>query len=337
MSKKSNSISRRRFLSAAAATTASIGALGFTSNASASKGEWREHEHSKHKRPKGPVTLYFEFRIAPPENAGLLSDVDEKALELSSTAGFLNIALKQTVGDSTMTKNYPPTYKGVLANSYADAAAAGTLPLFYGLFIRFDSFKALKKSKVDKWFDNTIVPRLFAYKPGVGKTNLAFDFYEGVFQTVTAGNRFGIYDTKQTITEYLMNQQDAPDNDFVTVLNHVSIHDNDVAEFESKVVGLLGVAQNTFQPSDDPAGNGLPGSFDNSNYRRAVTTEIMRNAFPTGDARTYLMQGVFESIFDHENSHLDPRFKQASMPVGVYIIAGPVEPFYKTRKLLNAS
>jgi hypothetical protein len=42
------------------------------------------------------------------------------------------------------------------------------------------------------------------------------------------------------------------------------------------------------------------------------------------------MHGVWESYWDHENSHLDQRFKKAAAPVGSYVVKGPVEPFYKT-------
>ena len=59
----------------------------------------------------------------------------------------------------------------------------------------------------------------------------------------------------------------------------------------------------------------------------------MRNAFPDGSLRAYLMHGVWESVWDHENSHLDRRFKQGSAPVGMGVVVGPVEPFYQTRVL----
>jgi hypothetical protein len=46
------------------------------------------------------------------------------------------------------------------------------------------------------------------------------------------------------------------------------------------------------------------------------------------------MHGVWESVWDHENSHLDIRFMQSSTPVGAYVVAGPVEPFYATERLV---
>ena len=78
-------------------------------------------------------------------------------------------------------------------------------------------------------------------------------------------------------------------------------------------------------------GTGLPGTANNRYYYKAVSTEILRNAFPDGDLRTYLMHGVWESVWDHENSHLDPRFKQTAAPVEAMVVSDPVEPFYETR------
>jgi hypothetical protein len=62
-----------------------------------------------------------------------------------------------------------------------------------------------------------------------------------------------------------------------------------------------------------------------------MSTEILRKATPDGDLRAYIMHGVWESVWDHENSHLDPRFQQAADPVGAMVAIGPVEPFYRTR------
>ena len=50
---------------------------------------------------------------------------------------------------------------------------------------------------------------------------------------------------------------------------------------------------------------------------------------------SYIMHGVWESVADHENSHIDKRFMQAAGPVGAYVIQGPVEPFYVTKMLIN--
>jgi hypothetical protein len=52
-------------------------------------------------------------------------------------------------GDSTMVKNYPEAYKGVLATADADAVAAHSLPYFYSLFVcalfvRFADYASLQ-------------------------------------------------------------------------------------------------------------------------------------------------------------------------------------------------
>ncbi len=48
------------------------------------------------------------------------------------------------------------------------------------------------------------------------------------------------------------------------------------------------------------------------------------------------MHGVWESVWDHENSHLDARMQEAFGPVGAGVEVGPVEPFYLTRLLTEA-
>lgn len=127
----------------------------------------------------------------------------------------------------------------------------------------------------------------------------------------------------------MYNLLDAPELGYTTVANHVMIRDAILEPFEAKTAELLVIAQDTYQPTGD--GMGLPGTADNRYYHKAVSTEILRNAFPDGDLRTYLMHGVWESVWDHENSHLDPRFKQTAAPVGAMVVSGPVEPFYQTR------
>jgi hypothetical protein len=80
----------------------------------------------------------------------------------------------------------------------------------------------------------------------------------------------------------------------------------------------------------------LPGAPDNRYYRKALSTEILRNATPDGGLRAYLMHGVWDSVWDHENSHLDARFNRAAGPVGAGVEIGPLEPFYLTRLLTTA-
>ena len=299
----------------------------------------------------GAITLYHEFRLAGPERANMLAAVDALASELSATTGFLNLTLKNTVGDSTMTKNYPANLKGVLATAYKDGFVAKSMPLFYSLFIRFENHTQLKESGVDTWFEKTIEPMLHAYKVVDGapvKTALTFDYFAGYFKTVAAGDRSAIYKDEAGIKNFLKTQQDMPEKNYISVENHVNIDAANTAEFNSKVINLLGIAQTTFRPAPDdsdynatldPTGIGQSGSvdIDNHYYRKAVTTEILQSLTVAGEARSYLMHGVWESVWDHENSHLDVRFKQASMPVGMYVIAGPVEPFYETHRLINAT
>jgi len=278
-------------------------------------------------RPTGPVTLYYEIRVAGPERKALTALLQEKATGLKAH-GLLRFSMKQTVGDSTMVKNYPESYKGVLASAYKESAEQGTLPFFYALFFRFDSFEAMKRSGLRGWFGQEASKHLHAYKPtptGPVKTPMAMHYYEGVFETVVAGDMRGIYQTDDAIRSFLKQSQEGP----VTVGNHVTIDDANRLPFEEKVSGLLKTAQTTYQPSDREE-NGLPGNRENRHYKRAVTTEILRNAFAAGGERNYIMHGTWESVWDHENSHLDPRFKMAAGPVGSFVIAGPVEPFYET-------
>lgn len=187
------------------------------------------------------------------------------------------------------------------------------------------------------------MPSLFAYHPVNGKTDIALEYYEGVFVTVAAGDRDAIYTTQEEIQNFLQNQADEVGQNLVTVENHVMIKDAHLNEFNEKVKILLTTAQNTFRPiegdtgyldEEDYAINGQPGTLEleNTFYRKAVTTEILQNAFPDGDLRAYLMHGVWESVADHENSHIDVRFQQAAGPVGAYVVVGPVEPFYNTVK-----
>jgi hypothetical protein len=295
----------------------------------------------------GVVTLYYEFRIAGPENTNMLTAIDALTNKLSGQSGFLSLSLKNTVGDSTMVKNYPAALKGTLGSAYTDGFKAGRMPLFYSLFIRFENYAQLKAADVAGWFTVNIAPLLHIYQPGTPpiKTALTFDYYEGYFKTVAAGNRKAIYTSEADIVKFLKTQEDSPDKGYVTVENHVAIHTDKTDEFNEKVKALLKTAQETYRPdindidfsaAIDPELIGQAGTADNTYYRRAVTTEILQNLLEEkSTARSYLMHGVWQSIPDHENSHLDIRFQQSSMPTGTYVIAGPVEPFYETRRLVN--
>ena len=335
-------MNRRDFFGMAGAVTLTglnLASCSGDSNADATINELDAH--------KGPVTVFYEFRIAGPENKNMLSAIDAFSTKLASNSDFLGIALKNVVGDSTMTKNYPDNLKGVLKSAYKDAFAAKKLPLFYSLFIRFRSVDAMKTAKVQDWFKSTIKPMLsvYAVKNGVPvKMPLSLDYYEGLFKTVAAGDRDAIYTTEADILKFQSAQKDNPTENYVTVENHVTIRDEHTDAFNQKVVELLKIAQTTFRPdltdddydaAIDPDGIGQAGAQDNKYYRKAVTTEILQNISATGGTRNYVMHGVWQSVMDHENSHIDLRFRQRSGSVGTYIIAGPVEPFYETRKLLN--
>lgn len=282
----------------------------------------------------GVITLYAELRVAPPQHAALLAAVETLADRLRAAKGFIHLALKQMSGDSTMVKNYPEAYKGVLATAYLDGVAAGTLPYFYSLFVRFDNADTAAAVGLEDDFATQIEPLLHVAPDPQSPTLAA---YRGVFQTVAAGDRDGLYRSAEAITDFLRRPVDSPPRETVTVENHVMTRDAGHAAFESRVGALLEVAQNTFEPQDDPAAVGRSGAKDNRDYHRALSTEILRNAHPDGGLRAYLMHGVWESVWDHENSHLDPRFLRAAGGVGAEVVIGPVEPFYLTRVLVLAS
>jgi hypothetical protein len=288
--------------------------------------------------PRGPVTLYLEFRVAPPENAAVLAGLRTLGSRWAREPGFLHLSLKQMVGDSTMVKNYPESYKGVLATAYLDGLKAQRQPYFYALFVRFADYAALRASGADTGFAREIGPHLHAFSVsphGPARSEAPMAWYQGVFETIAAGNRSALPRDAQAIAAFLRAPADAPD--LVTVANHVSIREAGRAQFDRDVGALLEVAQQTYQPSDAANGIGEPGARDNRLYRKAVSTEILRNAFPDGDLRAYLMHGVWDSVWDHENSHLDPRFQEAAGPVGAAVAIGPIEPFYRTSLSIGAA
>ncbi len=281
---------------------------------------------------EGPFTFYAELRVTVAQNTPFLAAVDDLSAELRGKPGFVNLALKQMSGDSTMVKNYPDTYKGILATAYLDGVESGTQPYFYSLLMRFTD--AASGDALEAAFAERLQPLLHA---GLAPQSPELAAYRAVYQTVGAGDRDGIYATPEAITTFLHRPLELPERNTVTVENHVMIRDRDHDAWEPKVMALLKVAQNTFEPKDDPNGVGQPGARDNRLYRKALSTEILRNAHPDGALRAYLMHGVWESEWDHENSHLDGRFLAAAGPVGAAAVVGPVEPFYLTRRLVRLS
>ena len=285
-------------------------------------------------KPEGAVTYYTEIRVPGPENTTVLGKIDDLITAMTGKTGYLSISFKQMTGESTMVKNYPNDKKGVLDGGYIGNPK---VPFFYSLFVRFDSYDTMAASGVQQWFQDNIVDSLFAYNAATTpptKTTIALDYYEGVFVTVAAGDRNAIYTEQADIQNFLQNQADEVTNNYITVENHVMIKDANLTDFNTKVKALLTVAQNTYMPLDESSGIGTAGTLDvaNTDYRKAVTTEILQNAFADGELRAYLMHGVWESVADHENSHIDTRFQQAAGPVGAYVVVGPVEPFYDTIK-----
>lgn len=303
------------------------------------------------KRPSGAVTLYYEFKIAGPQIKKIIKNISKYAKQLDMKKGFLSLSLKHMVGDSTMSKNLPVNLKGVLKSAFVDGAMEGSRPFIYSLYIRFNNFDNLIASKTDVWFEDVIQKQLFAYKKmpngKIVKLPLKLDYYQGIYQTVAAGDTNGVYRTQDEILKFLSNQKDEttmkykqiPQNGSangasISVMNHVTFHSKYTKMINEKATNLLSIAQHTYQPSKNKS-NGISGTLDDSNYRKAVTTEIMQNAFTSGDSRNYLFHGVWECVADHENSHIDNRFRKAAGPVGAFVIAGPVEPFYQTTIVHN--
>ena len=327
-------LNRRTFLQSSLAATGGLIATGFAPSAFSAQGL------SASPSTEGALTLYTEFRVIPQQNGQVLAAIDTLATELRARPGFLSLTLKQMSGDSTMVKNYPERYKGVLATAYLDGVEAHTQPVFYALFIRFNDATTLQASGAAQAFDKAVLPHLHpllptAQGPQPGPQPMAI--YRGLFVTVAAGDRKGIYSSPAAIRDFLRRPVDLPERDTVSVENHVMVADAGHLALEPQVAALLKIAQGTYQPMDEANGIGLPGASDNRHYRKALSTEILRNVHADGDQRAYLLHGVWESVWDHENSHLDPRFQAAVAPVGAAVMVGPVEPFYVTRRLVSAA
>ena len=314
MTNSAFSPSRRKLLGSvpAAAAASMLAATGFAPSA-------RAAGTAEGAEAVGPVTFYAELRVAQPNKAGFDTGMQAFAQAMQSKEA-LAVTLKQMVGDSTMVKNYPASYKGVLRGAYLDGAEAGTLPLFYSLFVRFPDLDALRGAQADAAFDRHVLPHLH----GVA-------VYRGVFETTLAGDRKGIYTGHDDLVRFLSHPVDSNSPTLVTVENHIFLPESLVSAADRLIPRLLKVAQETYQPANDAKGTGLPGSMHNRNYRSAMSTEVLRKIEPDGPYRAYLLHGVWESVWDHENSHLDPRFQKAVAPVGAAVAIGPVEPFYATR------
>lgn len=317
---------RRGFLIAGAtATVAALGAPLLRSAQAATAGN-----------PYGgfPVSYVAEFRATALHKGRVTRAVQGLATRLKGTPGFLGITLKQMVGTSTMVMNYPPRYKGILADANEEAVEEGRLPYSFLLLVRFADPAALQGAKLADWLHSALAPALAFTPPGTSEHTQLLPL-AGIYASLIAGDRKEIFSTGPAIARFLAHQDDTPERKLVTVVNHVMVPDKDHALVEAKVGPLLKVAQNTFEPKDDANGIGQPGAKDNRDYRKAVSTEILANTETCGSLRSYLMHGVWESVWDHENSHLDPRFQHAFLQLAPDIVVGPVEPFYQTWLLEN--
>jgi len=277
-------------------------------------------------KPTGAITLYCEFNVAMQNKITMIEKLSTLFESLKAKDGFLTATLKNTIGDSTMVYNYPSMYKGILQNAKLEAAQENSLPLFYAVFIRFENYDALVNSNIDTKLDEIINP-LVVLKSHV---------HMGLYKTIGAGNREEIYISDEEVQEFLLNHNDEPALDFVTVNNHVSIYAEDKEIFNQNTLKMLDVAQDTFRPAPGDSDynemfkNGMPGSFQNSYYRKAVTTEFLQSAFPVDGKYLCLFHGTWESVYDHENSHSDIRFRKGIMTMLPFVVDGPMEPFYKT-------
>ncbi|MDA8328647.1 MAG: hypothetical protein M0Z83_06715 [Betaproteobacteria bacterium] len=328
MSTTQFSSSRRQLLGAIPALGL-LTATGFVHSAHAS-------DLQKNTTTDGPVTFYAEMRVAQPNKAGFDTGMQAFAKAMQRK-GALAVTLKQMVGDSTMVKNYPASYKGVLRSAYADGAQSGTLPLFYSLFVRFPDLQTLRAANADAVFDLDVLPHLHGVTQQDGKmreSQQPMVVYRGIFETILAGDRHGIYNDRNALLGFLSQPVDNQAPTLVTVENHVFVPEHLVTNFDQTIPALLKVAQETYQPASDANLIGQPGAVDNLHYRKAMSTEILRCITTDGDLRAYIMHGIWESVWDHENSHLDTRFKAAAAPVGAMVAVGPVEPFYLTQLTL---
>ncbi|ADV45826.1 twin-arginine translocation signal domain-containing protein [Nitratifractor salsuginis] len=327
---------RRDFMKNAALVAGAMGLAASSANASGMGaacvlGSTPTAPGKGEKAPKGPVTYYTEFKIWIPEREKMVHHMEKLVQKLKKERGFLSFSLKNMVGDSTMVHNYPTNLKGILETAYLDAAKEDSLPLFYSLFVRFASYEDLKRSGVMEDFR--------ALMKSFG--GLSENFSEGVYVTVSAGDREKIYLSRKEIEHFLRHQADVPISDLVTVNNHVAILAKDREVFNKKSTALLKVAQDTFRPAkgdfdyNPKFPKGMPGSYQNLHYRAAVTTEILQSAFAPDGKYRYLFHGTWETVYDHENSHIDPRFRHHVMAILPYIVEGPIEPFYKTTVLVN--
>ena len=258
---------------------------------------------TNHPKPVGAVTYYTEIRVPPPEKAAVLAKMDELIALMQGMAGYLSLSFKQTIGESTMGRAYPNPKKAILAEALAKldgTLSSPKVPYFYVMFLRFDSYDNLLAAGVQAWFKANIVPSLFAYNAATTpptKTTIALDFHEGVYTTVAAADRINGYMTAEEISTYLASKQsDEVAGQYVSVNNHYMIMDaNRKAHYNLLRENLNGNTRSIFRPiqgdegyddsNPDYVANGQPAAPDNVFFRKAMTREILQNAFPEGEKR----------------------------------------------------
>ncbi len=272
-----------------------------------------------------PFTVVYQFRVAARSIEALSRAVAVRARELRSIPEFLGGSIKHMQGLSTMVKNYPAQVKGVLASVYDQAAAGPEGVAHYVLLWRFAS--GCGACEEEAWFERAVVPLMGG---GPGAKAVGPKYYQGIFQTVAAATRTRSIVSPDDVIQYMKTPADLDFPEAVTVLNHVLVHDERVAQFDRRVSKLLETAQAIFRPDGEGRTEGLPGAVDNDFYCRPFSTEILRAEAGESGLRPYLMYGIWPSVCDHENSHLDLRFRQASAPLASDIVQGPEEPFYRT-------
>ena len=181
-----------------------------------------------------------------------------------------------------MVKNYPESCKGLLAPAVSGWLKARRQPYS----TRFSSGSpivrlCLPRARTRRSTRNRPAPaRRLRSAAGPIKSKRPMGWYQGVFETIAAGTRSAIIHDMAGISAFLREPEDWPD--MITVANHVFIHEADRPQFDHDVAALLQVAQQTYQPTDAAIQSAMPGAGDNRLYRKAVSTEILRNAFPDG-------------------------------------------------------
>nr|WP_139061573.1 hypothetical protein [Sulfobacillus thermosulfidooxidans] len=267
------------------------------------------------------ITLVYELQL----NAVCAQEFTTKLYALAQQwvdrSCIREIHVKQLIGLSTMVKNLPLQYKGMLAHAYDNISLTNptNIPAFFLVLVRFTSpgLPGLLST-----IDQSIETLAKEVCPE------ARNFFGDLFTTIHAGG--GSLNQDDTLKSLAVKDgKDASPDDHITVLNHVLVEDKNSVVFDQLVGQLLKVAQVTFQPSSSASGDGLAGGPDNVFYRKALSTEILRALTPVNGVRAYLMHGVWRTEWDHENSHADPRFLEAAKKLAPYVIEGPVEPFYR--------